>query len=188
MKNQLRKMDCALQRAKSRLMEKREAECFQKVTEHTDQVSFGNRQGECFLTFSFPKEGRGNFVEKLDQLGCEYYLCMDLNALSLEEQLDFKQERKAPIQYFSLLIIIGEFYLQTFLHSLGEFYLQTFLHSLIFLHSLATKAYPFPSSIKNFCKLERILFSRSLSVKSVFCENPKNSATTGFLINSNLSF
>ena len=176
MKNQLRKMDCALQRAKSRLMEKREAECFQKVTEHTDQVSFGNRQGECFLTFSFPKEGRGNFVEKLDQLGCEYYLCMDLNALSLEEQLDFKQERKAPIQYFSLLIIIG------------EFYLQTFLHSLIFLHSLATKAYPFPSSIKNFCKLERILFSRSLSVKSVFCENPKNSATTGFLINSNLSF
>ena len=66
------------------------AECFQKVTEHTDQVLFGNRQGECFLTFSFPKEGRGSLIEKLDQLGCEYYLCMDLNALSVEEQLDFK--------------------------------------------------------------------------------------------------
>lgn len=38
----------------------------------------------------FQKEGRGNIVEKLDQLGCEYYLCMDLNALSVEEQLDFK--------------------------------------------------------------------------------------------------
>ena len=58
------------------------AECFQKVTEHTDQVLFGNRQGECFLTFSFPKEGRGSLIEKLDQLGCEYYLCMYLNALS----------------------------------------------------------------------------------------------------------
>lgn len=53
---------------------------------------------------------------------------------------------------------------------------------------LPQKHIPFQAPSKISVNLERILFSRSLSVKSVFCENPKNSATTGFLINSNLSF
>lgn len=133
------------------------AECFQKVTEHTDQVTLGNRQGECFLTFSFPKEGRGNFVEKLDQLGCEYYLFMDLNALSVEEQLDFK--RALEKKYNKRLLL-----------DKGKEFVNASLTILLLSDSLDAKKIV-EETLKNLMRSEGILIAPAFDAQGAYLES-----------------
>lgn len=133
------------------------AECFQKVTEHTDQVSFGNRQGECFLSFSFPKEGRGNLIEKLDQLGCEYYLCMDLNALSVEEQLDFRRTLEKK-------------YNKRLPHDQGKEFVNASLSILLLSDSLDAKKIV-EETLKNLMRSEGILIAPAFDVQGAYAES-----------------
>ena len=78
-------------------------ECFAELKETKDSFSFGKGYGESFAALSFPADCRGNLAEKLKKLGCEFYLCLDLNSLSIEEQMDFnralekKYNRRLPL-------------------------------------------------------------------------------------------
>lgn len=68
-----------------------EKECFAKVTENSSSFISGRNYGESFITLSLPTKARAGLVTKLKKLGCEIFLGVDMNALSVEEQSDFNR-------------------------------------------------------------------------------------------------
>ena len=68
-----------------------EKECFAKVTENEDSFLMGRFYGESLVTLAMPTVTKGDLVKKLKELGCEFFLGFDLNALSVEEQSDFNR-------------------------------------------------------------------------------------------------
>lgn len=68
-----------------------EKECFAKVTEEDSYFTSGRNYGESFITLSLPVTAKAGLVDKLKKLGCEIFLGVDLNALSVEEQSDFNR-------------------------------------------------------------------------------------------------
>lgn len=68
-----------------------EKECFAKVTEENSYFISGRNYGESFITLSLPVTAKIGLVNKLKKLGCEIFLGVDLNALSVEEQSDFNR-------------------------------------------------------------------------------------------------
>lgn len=67
-------------------------ECFAELKETKDSFAFGKGYGECLIALSFVADCKGDLVKKLNGLGCEFYLCLDMNSLSAEEQSDFNRE------------------------------------------------------------------------------------------------
>lgn len=68
-----------------------EKECFAKVTEETSYFISGRNYGESFITLSLPVTAKAGLVNQLKRLGCEIFLGVDINALSVEEQSDFNR-------------------------------------------------------------------------------------------------
>jgi len=66
-------------------------EIFLEVHEEVNRFTVGRCYGEAFSTLAFPADVRAGFMEKLKGLGCQMYVCLDLNSLTTEEQLDFNR-------------------------------------------------------------------------------------------------
>lgn len=66
-------------------------ECFLEVHEGVDSFSVGRCYGEAFYALSYPSILKGGFLKRLGELGCQMYVCVDVNSLTTEEQLDFNR-------------------------------------------------------------------------------------------------
>lgn len=64
-------------------------ECFLEINEDADRFKVGRLYGEAFSALSYPSILKGGFLERLGELGCQMYVCVDLNSLKADEQLDF---------------------------------------------------------------------------------------------------
>ena len=78
-------------------------ECFLPVKEEVGKFCVGRCYGECFSVLAFPPKVMDGFLDKLRSLGCQMYICMDMNSLTEEEQHDFNRaiekryNRRLPI-------------------------------------------------------------------------------------------
>lgn len=66
-------------------------ECFLEITEEAEKFRVGRLYGEAFYALSYPSFLKEGFIEKLKELGCQMYVSLDVNSLSLDEQLDFNR-------------------------------------------------------------------------------------------------
>lgn len=79
-------------------------ECFEDVTEKSDSFVVNRNYGESFVALSYPSIMKADLINKLWELGCQIYLGIDLNSLSLEEQSNFSRaiekryNRRIPIK------------------------------------------------------------------------------------------
>lgn len=64
-------------------------ECFLSIAEGVENFSVGRNYGEAFNALSYPSILKSGFIKRLCELGCQMYVCVDVNSLTTEEQLDF---------------------------------------------------------------------------------------------------
>ena len=64
-------------------------ECFLEIFEEADKFSVGRCYGEAFYALSYPSILKGGLLKRLFELGCQMYVCVDVNSLTTQEQLDF---------------------------------------------------------------------------------------------------
>ena len=64
-------------------------ECFLPIGEGVENFSVGRCYGEAFYALSYPSILKGGFIKRLGELGCQMYVCVDVNSLTTQEQLDF---------------------------------------------------------------------------------------------------
>lgn len=64
-------------------------ECFLPIAEGVENFSVGRNYGEAFYALSYPSILKSGFIKRLCELGCQMYVCVDVNSLTTEEQLDF---------------------------------------------------------------------------------------------------
>jgi len=64
-------------------------ECFLEIREEADRFSVGRSYGESFYALSYPSILKSGFLKRLFDLGCQMYVCVDVNSLTTQEQLDF---------------------------------------------------------------------------------------------------
>ena len=68
-----------------------EKECFAMVTENDASFTTGRFYGESFVTLAMPTATKADLIKRIKELGCKFFLGMDMNALSVEEQSDFNR-------------------------------------------------------------------------------------------------
>ena len=66
-------------------------ECFLEISEEAEKFTVGRLYGEAFYALSYPSILKEGFIEMLRQLGCQMYVSLDINSLTIEEQLDFNR-------------------------------------------------------------------------------------------------
>ena len=66
-------------------------ECFLEINEEAEKFTVGRLYGEAFYALSYPSILKEGFIESLRGLGCQMYVCLDVNSLTTEEQLDFNR-------------------------------------------------------------------------------------------------
>lgn len=68
-----------------------EKECFAEVKENDASFTFGRNYGESFTALAMPVATKTGLVERLEELGCEFFFGVDMNVLSVTEQSDFNR-------------------------------------------------------------------------------------------------
>ena len=66
-------------------------ECFLEMNEEAEKFIVGRLYGEAFYALSYPSILKEGFLNKLKELGCQMYVSLDVNSLTLDEQLDFNR-------------------------------------------------------------------------------------------------
>jgi hypothetical protein len=66
-------------------------ECFVDVKANNDSFVVGGCYGESFVGLSYPSIIKAGLINKIRKLGCQIYLGVDLNSLTLEEQNNFNR-------------------------------------------------------------------------------------------------
>ena len=61
------------------------------VTENDASFTTGRFYGESFVTLAMPTATKADLIKRIKELGCKFFLGMDMNALSVEEQSDFNR-------------------------------------------------------------------------------------------------
>ena len=81
-------------------------ECFLEVEEEVNKFRVGRCYGEAFSALSYPSIPKDGFADKLKDLGCQMFVCLDLNSLTAQEQMDFS--RAIEKRYNRRLPVVAE--------------------------------------------------------------------------------
>ena len=81
-------------------------ECFFEVQEEVNKFSVGRLYGEAFSVLAYPPKLSSGFADGLKTLGCQMYVCLDMNSLTTSEQVDFN--RALEKRYNRRLMVLEE--------------------------------------------------------------------------------